>query len=50
MTDFKYFVDTSPYIYCLEGEKASDLTKRAKTFFKKRVFQWGHVRHIKHHF
>lgn len=34
MTDFKYFVDTAPYIYCLEGEKASDLTKRAKTFFK----------------
>ena len=34
MTGFKYFVDTAPYIYCLEGEKTADLTKKAKCFFK----------------
>ena len=34
MTGFKYFVDTAPYIYCLEGEKDADLTKKAKHFFK----------------
>ena len=28
MTDFKYFVDTAPYIYCLEGEEESELTKK----------------------
>lgn len=48
MIDYKYFIDTAPYIYCLEGDNS--LSNKTQEFFNEiYIYQMQILQHLQLH-